>query len=143
MTVVSYPTPPYSNPPIEPQYYAPWAFTISNVSLGINTIVTMIIPSITELNYVIGQEVKLLIPQGYGCRQLNNRTGFVIDITPPNQITLTINSSINVDPFVEGTGTTKPQILPIGDINNGTINQWGRACNGTFIPGSFIDISPF
>ena len=57
-TVVSNPTPPYSNPPINPQYFQPNAFVISNISFGQSTTVTTVLNN----NFVIGQEIRLLIP---------------------------------------------------------------------------------
>jgi hypothetical protein len=131
------PTPPYNNPPIEPQYYLPSVFFISAVALGqVTTITTSV-----EHNYVIGQLVRLIIPFSYGCRQLNERQGYVVAVPSANQVLLDINS-IGSDPFVSGFGTTMAQILAIGDVNTGAQNAFGRVNNGTFIPGSFIDISP-
>jgi len=137
MTVVSYPTPAYQNPPIHPEYYAPNFFFISTVSLGQTTIVT----TTKNMNYVIGQLCRLIIPPNFGCRQLNEKEGFVISIPNPNQVELTIDSSQNVDLFTSSTTTTQPQILAVGDTNTGAINDHGRWTK-TFIPGSFIDISP-
>lgn len=131
------PIPPFSNPPIEPQFYSPRSFVITNIALGIVTTVTTAV----DQNYVIGQLTRLLIPPTFGCRQLNNVEGYVIDIPSSTQVTLNINSVINVDPFVSSSATTKPQIVAVGDINTGVTNL-GRSNNGTFIPGSFINISP-
>jgi hypothetical protein len=140
MTVISGPVPPFSNLPIEPQYYAPWTFVITNITLGPTTTVTMTIPQITSLNYFIGQLVRLIIPMQFGCRELNGQTGYVIGITPPNQVTLNINS-VGINSFQSSIATTKPQITAIGDINTGPTNT-GRTNNQTFISGSFINISP-
>jgi hypothetical protein len=138
MTVISPPIPPFSNVPINAQYYLPNVFFISNVSLGVYTTVTL-----TENhNYVIGQLIRLIIPPTFGCRQLNEVTGYVISIPNPNQIVLTIDSSQNVDQFTTSSATTQPQTLPVGDINTGVTNASGRINTGTFIPGSFINISP-
>ena len=139
--VVSFPTPPYSNPPIEPQYFAPWSFVISAITLGYTTTVTMIIPSITQLNYVVGQQVRLLIPQQYGCSQLNEQTAYVLQVNPPNQVVLDLDSH-GGNPFVASSYRTPPQIVAIGDINSGPINNQGRAPTSTLIAGSFINISP-
>jgi hypothetical protein len=128
----------YQNLPIEPQFYAPSLFFISNISLGQTTTVTTTV----DANYVIGQLCRLIIPPTFGCRQLNEATGLVIDIPMTNQVVLQIDSSQNVDPFVSSLATTQPQILPIGDVNSGAINANGRQPTSTFIPGSFIDISP-
>ena len=138
MTVVSYPTPPYSNPPITPQYYLPKRFVISNVTLGVTTTVT----SATAMDYVVGQLVRLLIPQEFGCFQLNEVQGYVISIPMTTQVVLDINSSQNVNAYIAATSTQEPQIIPVGDVNTGAINSQGRTITGTFVPGSFINISP-
>jgi len=133
------PIAPESNPPINPQYYQPRLYFISNITLGITTIITTSV----DHDYVIGQNVRLLIPQGYGPYQLNEQTGYVISIPSANQVELNIYS-IGANAFIPtpAYGPTMPQIVPIGDVNTGVINASGRAINGTFIPGSFIDISP-
>jgi hypothetical protein len=137
-TVISYPIPPYQNLPIEPQNYKPRQFFISGVDLGVETAIT----TTEDMDYEIGQEVRLLIPPTFGCRQLNNQTGFVVSIPFPNEVTLNIDSSQNVDPFTSSNSTTQPQILAIGDINNGSTNNQGRINNITYPPGAFINISP-
>lgn len=138
MTVISYPIPAYSNVPIEPQFYKPRKFFISAITLGINTTIT----TTENVNYVIGQLIRLIIPPQFGCRQLNESQGYVLSIPSPNQIVVAINSSKNVDPFKTSTVRTQPQVLAIGDINTGATNSQGRINNSTAIPGSFINISP-
>lgn len=138
MTVVSFPTPAYSNPPIQPQFYQPSRFVISNVTLGATTIVT----TTENTNYVVGQLVRLLIPPSFGCIQLNERQGYVLSLPADNEVEIDINSSINVDQYIASTATTKAQILAIGDINSGIISTMGRIIPSTNIPGSFINISP-
>jgi hypothetical protein len=138
MTIISYPIPAYSNVPIEPQFYQPSQFFISAIALGKTTVIT----TTTNVNYVVGQLVRLIIPQYFGCRQLNEKQGYVLSIPSANQIEVNINSSQNVDPYINSTYTTKPQILAIGDINNGLISSTGRVLLSTNIPGSFINISP-
>ena len=93
------------------------------------------------MNYVVGQLVRLIIPPSFGSRQLNETQGYVISIPSGNQVILNINS-MNVDLFISSTATTLPQILAIGDINTGAVNSNGRSNNFTYIPGSFINISP-
>lgn len=128
----------YNNPPIEPQFYEPSRFVISGITLGVTTLVT----TTEDMNYVIGQLVRLLIPRFYGCRQLNEQLGYVISIPASNQVEVTINSSRNVDPFTSSSQTTQPQIIPVGDVNTGIISSTGRVIPTTNIPGSFINISP-
>lgn len=134
------PIPLFSNPPIEPQYFAPWTFTISNIALGASTLVTMVIPPITMLNYVIGQQVRLLIPPTFGCRELNGLTGYVISIPSVNQVVIDINS-IGMTPYIASPAATPAQISAIGDISSGPTNMT-RQSTSTVIPGSFINISP-
>jgi len=137
MSVISYPIPAYSNVPIQPQFYQPRFWFISSITNGFTTTVT----TTANQDFVIGQLVRFIIPPSFGIRQLNERQGYVLSITSPTQIIVGIDSSA-MDLFTSSSATTKPQIVPIGDIANGQINSSGRTNNGTFIPGSFINISP-
>jgi hypothetical protein len=139
-TVLSYPIPEFQNVPPEPQFYLPSRFVISNVSLGLTTIVTTTLAH----NYVIGQECRLIIPASFGCFQLNEKLGYVLSIPSSTQLELSINSLRNVDPYIASSVTypSVAQILAVGDVNNGSTNSQGRINQSTFIPGSFIDISP-
>ena len=131
------PTPPYSNPPIEPQYYIPSKFYITDVVLGENTEVAVS----ENCNFVIGQLVRLLFPITAGCSQLNQQEGYVIMLPSSTQIVIEINSS-NSDAFVSNpSAKQQPQILAIGDINSGTINKYGNVNFNLTIPGSFTNIS--
>ncbi len=138
MTAFPGPTPPYTNPPIQPQYYQPSLFFISNIALGVTTTVT----TTENMNYVVGQLVRLFVPPTFGTRQISGMTGYVIDIPAPNQVIININS-LNMNEFVNSTATTKPQIVAVGDINSGIISSTGPVNATTNIPGSFINISPF
>jgi hypothetical protein len=136
MTWLPGPTPIYNNPPIEPQFYQPSQFYISAIALGATTLVTTTVNN----NYVLGQQVRLIIPPTFGCRQLNEMTALVIGIPNPNQVILNIFST-GGDAFKSSTATTQPQIIAIGDVNSGQINANG--VNSILnIPGSFINISP-
>lgn len=126
----------YSNVPIEPQYYQPSRFQISNITLGVTTIVT----SINDINYVIGQEVKVLVPQGYGCQQINGIAGYVLSLPASNQCEISINSA-SFDPFLPISLPQVPQIIPIGNIANGQINLTNKMMT-PYTPGAFINISP-
>lgn len=136
-TVISFPIPLYQNLPIEPQFYTPSRFVIQNIVLGYTTTIT----TTENMNYVIGQEIRLLIPASFGSYQLNNAQGFVIDIPADDQVTVTINS-INADAFTTSNATTVAQILAIGDVNNGYISSTAQNVPNPGIPGSFQDISP-
>jgi hypothetical protein len=132
------PTPAYTNPLIEPQFYKPNVFIISAVTLGMTTVVT----ATANMNYVIGQLVRLLIPFGAGCTELNEKTGYVLSSPATNAVEISIDSSQNVSPFITIIDQTLPQIVALGDINSGQTNTNGLNSNLTFIPGSFINISP-
>jgi hypothetical protein len=135
-TVISYPVPAYANVPIHAEYYEPNRFIISAISLGVTTTIT----TTTNINYVLGQQVRLIIPPTFGTRQLNERSGIVIDIPASNQVTLNIDSQ-GMDTFVSSSATTKAQILAIGDYNSGQLNA--NVLNSNLnIPGSFINTSP-
>lgn len=136
-SVISYPIPAYQNVPIEPQFYQPSQFFIEDVVLGFTTLVTTTV----DHNYVVGQQVRLLIPPYSGCRQLNEKTGFVISIPALNQVILD-TYSVGADVFTVSSLPNQPQILAIGDINTGQINSSGIMAQGTSIPGSFLNISP-
>lgn len=139
MSIFPGPTPAQSNPPIHPEYYKPKQFDISDITLGIVTTITTFLDN----DYVIGQLVRVLIPYGYGCVQLNGQTAYVIRIPETNQVVLEIDSQ-NYDSFDPSYNhnLTRPQIIAIGDIANGSINTNGRINNATYIPGSFQNISP-
>lgn len=137
MTVISYPIPAYSNVPIQPQFYQPRGFIISAISLGNTTTIT----TTESMDYVVGQLIRLLIPPEFGTRQLNGRQGYVIAILSSISVEVDIDSK-NMNVFVSASAATEPQILAIGDINTGAQNAHGRTQNITYIPGSFINISP-
>lgn len=135
--LITGPIAPFSNPPIEPQFYSPSRLNITAIVLGINTEVT------TSINheYVIGQEIRLIIPYGCGCTQLDEQIGLVISIPSLNQVIVNINSTL-ANQFTITPYRNLPQIIPIGDMNTGAINPFGRSFTYKHIPGSFINISP-
>lgn len=135
--IISYPIPAYSNVPIQPQFYQPRFWFISTITNGPTTLVT----TTTTQDFVIGQLVRFIIPQSFGIRQLNERQGYVLSIISTTQVEVDIDST-SMDAFTSSSATTQPQILPIGDIGNGQVNATGRRNTATYIPGSFINISP-
>jgi hypothetical protein len=133
------PIAPENNPPIEPQYYEPSRFVITGITLGVNTTITTGV----NHNYVVGQQIRLLVPRFYGSYQLSGQTGYVISIPAANQVVVNINS-VNVNTYIASPSyiSTPPQIMAIGDIISGAINTQGQTNQMTYIPGSFINISP-
>lgn len=134
-TVLSYPVPLYANLPIQSSNYKPSQYFISAITLGFVTTVTTTVAH----NYVVGQLVRLLIPNGFGSRQLNERTAYVTSIPSVTQVTIDMVSN-NSDPFVNANLNTKAQIVAVGDINTGNLNSNGPIL-GLTIPGSFTNIS--
>lgn len=136
-----YPGPiaPENNPPIEPQFYIPSKFDISAITRGVTTTIT----TSENHNYVIGQTIRVLIPQPFGTYQISGEQGIVLSIPADDQVTVTINST-NANAFVASPtyAPTPAQIMAIGDVNSGPINSSGRVNQTTFIEGSFINISP-
>lgn len=132
------PVPPENNPPINPQYYQPSAFSISNIALGANTVVQTSVPN----NYVVGQTIRLLIPFNYGSRQINGRQGYVTSIVSSTEFVTNIDST-NCNAFIPSPSyvSTPAQVTAIGDINSGPTNANYKSVQ-TFISGSFINISP-
>lgn len=140
MSVISYPIPPFQNLPIRADFFQPSVFVISNIQRGTTTLVTTTL----NTNYVIGQEVRLIIPSGFGCEQINGRKGFVLSFNAPNIVNISIDSSRNVTRFnLSATVTIQsPQIAAVGDINTGITSSTGQNIPSTNIPGAFINISP-
>jgi hypothetical protein len=132
---ISGPIAPYSNPPIQPQFYKPSRFQISDIQIGATTTVT----ATATMNYVIGQLVRFLIPEGYGCQQLNGLSGLVINLPSSNMVEVSINSSF-FDPFISANLSQVPNITAIGDVNSGTVYLGNNVLQ--YIPGSFQNISP-
>ena len=135
--IISYPIPAYSNVPIQPQFYQPRFWFISTITRGLTTTVT----TTANQDFVIGQLIRFIIPPTFGIRQLNEMQGYVISILSPTQVVVDIDSRF-MDAFISSSATTQPQILAIGDVGNGQINSSGRRNTGTYIQGSFINISP-
>lgn len=137
-SVITYPIPLYQNVPIQAGFYQPSQFVISDVTLGLTTIVT----TSEDMNYVIGQEIRLLIPASFGCIQLNGRSGFVLSLPALDQVEVSIDSR-DADAYIASSSLLQlAQIVAIGDINSGITSSTGPNVPTTNIPGAFINISP-
>lgn len=139
-SIIPGPVPAYANLPIEAENYQPRRFVISDLTFhGPTTTVT----TSTAHDYVIGQEIRLLIPSFYGSYQLNERLGFVSAVPSSTEVMVNI-SSYEVNPFISSPayGPTSAQIVAVGDVNSGPLNPDGRTNQQTYINGSFINISP-
>lgn len=133
------PIPPETNPAIKPQYYEPSRFVISALATGTSTTIT----TSTDNNYVVGGQVRVLIPQYYGTYQINGQTGFITSLLSSSQFIVNIDSS-NANAFISNPvfGPDLPQVVAVGDVNTGAINANGSRNQTTFIEGSFINVSP-
>lgn len=89
----------------------------------------------------------VLIQNVGGMTQLNGNV-YQILAQRATSITIQVDSSSFSLYTSGGTATVFPtngsvaQIVAVGDINSGVTNTSGRNSTGTFIPGSFVDISP-
>jgi len=135
--LITGPIPPYANIPIRPDYFKPRFFFISGIALGVTTVITTTV----DHDYVIGQLVRLIIPQWSGTRELNEQEAYVIDIPASNQVTLDFDSN-GFTAFTSSSQPTQPQILGIGDISFGNINASGNLNTSISVPGAYINISP-
>jgi hypothetical protein len=133
------PIAPERNPPINPQYYQPSRFEIANIVTGSQTTIT----TSEDHNYVLGQLIRVLIPIAYGSTQISGKTGYVTSIPATDEVVVSINSQ-GCAPFVVSPSyaPNPAQIIAIGDANTGDANPNGGVNNTTWIPGSFINISP-
>ncbi len=98
-----------------------------------------------NFNFIFNQYIG--IQDVSGMLELNNRI-FRILASDATTITIDVDAS-GYAAYISGGEalllnqiTTRPQILAIGDINSGVVNTSGRTNNITYIPGSFINISP-
>ena len=133
------PVAPENNPPIESQYFKPRTYSIANITLGLSTTVT----TSTAHDYVVGQLVRLLVPQFYMTTELNNYQGWITSIPSSTEFVLDVQStnftSFKTDPSY---APTAAQVVAVGDVNTGSINSTGRTNLGLSPQGSFINISP-
>ena len=127
--VVSYPVPPYSNPPIEPQFYQPSRFVIAAITMGQTTTIT----TTTDHNYVVGQLVRLIIPILFGSYQLNEVQGYVLSIPSTTSVVVDIKST-QVNAFI-----ASPYTATITNITNSLTAV--VTANNAFLRGNSIIFS--
>jgi hypothetical protein len=134
MSVVTYPAPLYANLPIR-QTFSPDKFDIQAITLGKTTTVT----TTTNHDYVVGQQVRFIIPVQYGTRQLNSIQGLITEIPSTNSFIVDINS-VGFDTFIAAGVKTPAQVKAIGNITTANPSL-SRSQLSTFIPGSFRNLS--
>lgn len=129
-----------SNPPIVPQYFRPGVFFVTDITKAKYAVVTTNVSN----QYIVGQQVRFVIPNNYHMVQLNEQSGLVKAILSNVSFVVDIDTS-QYNTFVPSPvyGPTRPQVMAIGDINTGVpANVSGRINQGTTIPGAFINTSP-
>ena len=118
------PVAPYSNVPIAPQNFQPSQFVITGIVFGTTTIFTLANSTNgVAPNYVVGQQVRVLIPALFGASQLNLQVGFILSLPTPNSVEVGINSVI-ADPFIampfvagiSGASNANPCVLTVNKI---------------------------
>lgn len=132
------PVPPYNNPPINPEWYKPRSYIIQSITRGPTTIVQTVL----NHDYVVGQQVKMIMFLPQRGWQFNNQTAFVISIPSVDEVEIGINS-VDYNDFVysPGYGKNKSQIIAIGSNNSGSLNPDGRFTALLTNPGAFQNIS--
>jgi hypothetical protein len=134
------PIAPERNPRINPQYYSPTIYVLQSIA-AVSDFLTQVV-TVKDNNFSVGQIIRFSIPYGDGMQQLNGQQATVMAIFDPTTFYVDI-SVIGSDAFNPlGNLTQDPFVIPIGDINSGSINSSGRINNLLYIDGSFKNISP-
>ena len=139
--------PAQNNPPVHPEYFQPSLFDITNITQDIQATVTMSPMTINGVtvypNYVVGQLIRILIPFTYGMSQINRQRAYVLSVPTSTSVVVDIDTR-NYNAFISSPlySHTPPQIVAVGDVNSGVVNASGRTNQGTYVLGSFINISP-
>jgi len=113
--------------PFDPRYYPVRRF-ITNISAASQAIVTM---SVTH-GFTVGQDVRLIVPSGFGMVQANGLLGRIVAIgaADANGFTNTITVDIDTSSFtafafpssaVAALGVTFPQVVPVGEAAVGSV----------------------
>lgn len=131
------PIAPYSNVPIQEQFYEPRRYQIDDITRGKTTTVT----TTADHDFVVGQQARINLPSEYGMYQINGRQALVISIPAADQVEILLDST-QFDAYVSATSTQVPQIIPIGEFNSGYLSSTGTVVTDINIPGAFINISP-
>ena len=134
------PQAPERNPPINPEYYSPNFATLQAVS-SINQFQTQI--TTTEPNeFVVGQLVRFVLADNTGMAVLNEQTAYITALVDNENFIIAFNV-VGANPFFASRNVRQISfVIPVGDVTSGQINSSGRINNLTYMPGSFINISP-
>ena len=106
--------------PVNPNFpWIPDAQVITSISNGNPAIITTLQPH----GYSTGFNVRVVFPVGtgtlFGMFQINEQVG-TIEVISPNAFFISINT-LQYDPFVIGTTSQKPQVIPISQYVNGEL----------------------
>lgn len=128
----------FNNPEINTISYFPSIHKISAIT-PISDRYTQITTSASN-TYVVGQQVRFLVPAQYGMSELNEVTAFVTEVISDTQFLANVNT-LTFTSFIPSASTRIFAFVnPIGDVNSGALNSSGRNNNQLYIDGSFRDI---
>lgn len=122
----------------DPFVSSPYTATITNISQAYPCVVT------ASNSFVTGQFVE--ISGVAGMTEINGQTAKILSCTS-SSFTLLLNTTHYSGYTSAGTATllaniyAYPQIVAVGDYNSGPVNTVPSSM-GTYIPGSFINVSP-
>lgn len=132
------PIAPQRNPAIREDYYSPQKHQI--VSIVSNSFDNTQITTSNVNEFVLGQQVRFVIPSLCGMQELNGKSCYITQIVNPQTFIIDFDARYQDAFNPTGNPNQYPFVLPIGDINSGPINSDGRINNLTYINGSFINV---
>lgn len=120
-----------------PDLYVPFSCPIAGITVGDPTVFTTSV----NHNFVVGGQVRVIIPSGWGTTQINDQTGYVTAVTATT-VTVDIDSTgatafAYPSSATAALGITYPQIIPVGDANTGYQASGNNPPSPITIPGAF------
>jgi len=101
---------------IPPKYYSPYRRWITGITQAVNAVITVSVAH----NYLVGDKIRIIVPNQYGMTQIN---GLLATVTAVTVSTLTVDiDSSAFTPFayptsaVAGAGVSFPLIVPVGEV---------------------------
>ena len=114
--------------PFDPRFYPPTRL-ITSISKASSAVIVL---SVTH-QYVVGQQVRIIVPSAYGMTEMNNQLATITAInTTTNSITVNVDST-NFTTFafptsaIAATGVNFAQVVPVGEAAvNSTSQPYGN-----------------
>lgn len=114
--------------PFDPRFYPPYRF-ITAITQATSAVITL---SVTH-QYVVGEQIRVIVPSAFGMIEMNNLTGIITAInTTTNTITVNIDSSgFTAFAFptsaVAALGVSPALVVPVGEgAVNSTSQPYGN-----------------